>query len=640
MVQFTPKWTSDYPVPSARRFRVYAFDPLASASTDTSTVNEMIVSLPWEDPWEEPLDRGPSGDYLEVIDHDPAVGLFYKPLDPNDVLLVAQDGLPPSESVPQFHQQMTFAVAMKTIRNFERALGRKVLWARDPTKGAANDGFVQKLRIHPHALREANAYYSHEKKALLFGYFRAPSAADGRSLPNAWIFTCLSHDVIAHETTHAILDGIHPRFVEPSSLDTLAFHEAFADIVAVLQHFTMPEVVEHELARARGKLRVRGLLSGLAHQFGESTGRGVLEQLTGERRSSALRDFIDSSEDTAPPVLTDAIDESHTRGAFLVAAIFDALATIFERRSADLIRLATGRSTPNDEELHPDLIKRLAIEAAKSADHLLRICVRALDYVPPIDISFGDFLRAMITADANLVTDDRFHYRQAIAEGFRRRGIFPKDVMSMVPESLVWNAPGIWDRDLEGLNFDTLVGGLDASPQMTRLDIWNQSRRNARTVHDWIVDPGLKGEWSRLLGLRLDRNAPSSITRSRRTGGPAVEVHSVRQARRVGPDGQEQQQWVIEITQRRRAFFDPDRQREADAGGGDPDAYDFWFRGGATMLVDQLTGEIRYAIRKRIDDDRRLAAQRAYLRGTANADMAAVYFDQDGREPFALLHRG
>jgi hypothetical protein len=32
---------------------------------------------------------------------------------------------------PQFHQQMVFAVAMRTINTFERALGRPVLWARD-----------------------------------------------------------------------------------------------------------------------------------------------------------------------------------------------------------------------------------------------------------------------------------------------------------------------------------------------------------------------------------------------------------------------------------------------------------------------------------------------------------------------------
>ena len=42
---------------------------------------------------------------------------------------LAQDGLEPSESNPQFHQQMVYAVAMNTIQSFERALGRRVMWA-------------------------------------------------------------------------------------------------------------------------------------------------------------------------------------------------------------------------------------------------------------------------------------------------------------------------------------------------------------------------------------------------------------------------------------------------------------------------------------------------------------------------------
>ena len=88
--------------------------------------------------------------------------------------LLAQDGLPPSESNPQFHQQMVYAVAMRTIRSFEQALGRLALWRSD-RHGAdgqtTGEQYVQRLRLYPHALREANAFYSPDKKAVLFGYF-------------------------------------------------------------------------------------------------------------------------------------------------------------------------------------------------------------------------------------------------------------------------------------------------------------------------------------------------------------------------------------------------------------------------------------------------------------------------------------
>ena len=127
---------------------------------------------------------GPVGEYIEVVDVDPASGCVYDPVDLNDPMLLARDGHAPSIGNPQFHQQMVYAVAMKTIANFERILGRRVLWSDrnrlSPGQAAKKNNqffippeqrYVQRLRIYPHALREENAYYSPVKKALLFGYF-------------------------------------------------------------------------------------------------------------------------------------------------------------------------------------------------------------------------------------------------------------------------------------------------------------------------------------------------------------------------------------------------------------------------------------------------------------------------------------
>ena len=67
------------------------------------------------------------------------------PVDLDDPRLLAQDGWAPSEGNPQFHQQMVYAVAMKTIEHFERALGRPVLWRPRPNPENPNDdsGFVR-----------------------------------------------------------------------------------------------------------------------------------------------------------------------------------------------------------------------------------------------------------------------------------------------------------------------------------------------------------------------------------------------------------------------------------------------------------------------------------------------------------------
>ncbi len=192
---------------------------------------------------------------------------------------------------------------------------------KDPVRGRV----VRRLRIYPHGLREANAYYSPEHKALLFGYF--PSETSGGSLvPGTMVFTCLSHDVIAHETTHALLDGLHRRFQEQTNPDVAAFHEAFADIVAIFQHFTLPGLLEQELQKTRGDLARGEDLASLAKQFGQGIGR-----------SKTLRSAIGKAGGDYRATV-----EAHDRGAFLVSAVFAAYLAIYERRSTDLVRIASG----------------------------------------------------------------------------------------------------------------------------------------------------------------------------------------------------------------------------------------------------------------------------------------------------------
>ena len=249
---------------------------------EVAVINQVTLQVPWE----PDLTPGPVGEYLEVVDYDPASGCYYAPVDLNNPTVLAEDGWAPSEGTPQFHQQMVYAVAMTAIRNFERALGRRALWSPhfvEDERGAWKGEYVPRLRIYPHALRQANAYYSPLKKALLFGYFPADASDPAGHLPGGMVFTCLSHDVVVHETTHALLDGLHRRFIEATNPDSLAFHEAFADICALFQHFSFPEVLKHQLGKTQGDLTRQNLLGELAQQFGAATGlRGALRSAIGE----------------------------------------------------------------------------------------------------------------------------------------------------------------------------------------------------------------------------------------------------------------------------------------------------------------------------------------------------------------------
>ena len=109
--------------PVYRYLRGYALDPGFSTRLDTAVINEVVYSVPFES-----LEPGPIGKYIEVIDVDPPSKCWYEPVDLGAEQIASQNGLAPSEGNPQFHQQLVYAMATKTIRHFERALGRKIIW--------------------------------------------------------------------------------------------------------------------------------------------------------------------------------------------------------------------------------------------------------------------------------------------------------------------------------------------------------------------------------------------------------------------------------------------------------------------------------------------------------------------------------
>jgi hypothetical protein len=610
-----------------RRLRVYALDPSIAKSLESVAINETTLSIPWDDK----LQPGPVGEYLEVVDVDPASNRLYDPVDLNEPKLLAQDGWPPSEGNPQFHQQMVYAVAMTTIGHFEEALGRKALWAprRDVTTRKGDDERydsyeVPRLRIYPHALRTDNAYYSPDKVALLFGYFQAATRPGDATAPGSMVFACLSSDIVAHEMSHALLDGLHRRLQEASNPDVPAFHEAFADIVALFQHFAIPELVRFQIAAAHGKLSAAKLLGGLAKQFGEGTQRG-----------GPLRDYLGDEIRNLSYATT---VEVHARGSILVAAVYEAFLRIVDQRTADLVRIATnGTGMLPEGALHPDLVNRLADETCKAARHVLRMCIRALDYCPAVDITFGEYLRAVITADIDLVPNDRNHYRVAFAEAFRARDLLPRDVRTVSEETLAWGTledprPRWLDRIAAKLDFgwDRVV--------LDRSEIFRLNEKNR-----WALWEGLKEAFAAepqlcaQFGLLPDvprYNSRHKIVRPAAPGETTFEVFGVRPARRVAPDGSFRTEVIATIMQRQSMVVDPNDDPN------EPTAPRFWFRGGATVIFDPREGhrEVRYTIVKNSGSQSRLERQRATAAGSFLSPLRSLYFGEAPGEPFAMLH--
>jgi len=608
------------PAPNMRKLRVFAFDPMLAYKPEFLQINQTTLEVPWEE-----LQPGPVGEYLEVVDVDPATGCCYAPVDLNDSFALSQGGYSPSESDPRFHQQMVYAVAMKTIRHFEQALGRVALWAPRFLKYRKNGDdhveshYVRRLRIYPHAIREANSFYSPQKKALLLGYFPASVTNPDDLLPGGVEFCCLSHDIIAHETTHALLDGLHRYFGEPSNDQILAFHEAFADIVAMFQHFTVPEALRDQIARTQGDLSRQNILGELALEFGKAIGHyGALRSAIGE---------VDAKEHQWIPRTPTRDDfrnatEPHARGAVLVAAVFDAFLNIYRRRSQDLIRLATGGTgiLPVGDISH-DLVNRLAQEASKTAGHVLNICIRALDYCPPVDLKFGEYLRALITADRDLVPNDRWGYRASFIQGFQRRGIYPENVRNLSTGSLCWESPEVQ------LPLDDMFKGLTLTWDLhiNRKHAFEVSKKNGAYLHEWLkYCKGISDE--QLEGLGFYRGSGTALTVNGKPGKLRdFDVHSVRPVRRIGPDGQQLTDLVVEITQ----------SWMPDDGNGK-------FRGGCTLIIDLERQRIRYVMRKRVGHPDRVRTQEQYRMELAENELGANYFGEAIllREPFAAMHRG
>jgi hypothetical protein len=516
----------------------------------------------------ETLGRGPWGHRVQVIDYDASTGSLYKAhaasayngrrgacLDPfaraTDRELLDN---------PQFHAQNAYAIAMRTLARFEFALGRRVGW-----------GFKKhQLKIAPHAFADANAFYSADDEALVFGYFPGTSGD--------MVFSCLSHDVVAHETTHALLDGVRHRYLDPSSPDQAAFHEGYADIVALLSVFSLSGIAEllidhtndGRTRRARdhkGKDRIRrsavtpgalkrSMILGLAEQMGaEMSGvRGQALRHSAELTPSA--EYYNNRRKFPDYV------EPHQRGEILVAAILHAFVHVWVTRLR-----ALGEVTPGFIDR-----QRAIEEGAGAADYLLTMSIRALDYMPPTHILFGDFLSALITADLEIRPNDaKYRFRQHLREAFAAFGI-----TAACPGTEL--EPGRWTVETN-----------EYSLARARFE---SMQRDPDEVYGFI--------WENRKKLELDEEAYG-------------EVLSVRPCVRIGPDdGFPLRETVVEFYQVMKVTAAELKRLHMRKPRGMPDNTEVSLYGGSALVFDEF-GRLKYNIHNRINNARRQQARIDYL---------------------------
>lgn len=592
--------TDDQPI--YRPLKIFALDPSVSRLEGATAV----VNVPYER-----LDDGPCGFFFKVDNATEGGKPSHPPLNLNDPNILINNGINPSTSDERFHEQMVYAVCSVIHTSFRKALGRQIVWGFNKTSDR------KQLLIKPRAFQKNNSHYDRETGELCFGFYRSQAK---ESFPGA-VFACLSHDTVAHEVTHALLDGLRAHFSLPMSPDVLAFHEGFADLVAVFQHFSYEQVVRAAIRKSRGELSRADLLTDIAKQLGQ----------TRREASSALRSAIDyAAEQSATGQkrvlrVYDPTLEPHDLGSVLVFAVFEAFINVFRRKTERLMRLATGGTgLLNPGEISADLQAALAEKASKLASQFLTMCIRAIDYCPPVDITFGQYLRAVITADKDLVPDDPWAYREAWVDAFRRYKIFPNSVPDLSEESLLWRTPKQIDLEVEIPPIDQLAFAelkFDGDPA------WPASakelERQACELGKIISKPDLMA----LFGLtakgdpQLKRDAdlePDEVD--------LPKIQSIRSSRRIGPSEQVVFDIVAEVTQRRMARVK-----------GSADTCNFY--GGSTIIIDPK-GAIRYVIAKRVTNNQRLQQQIDFLNGPQGALYRDSFYGQDSTKPnfFMMLH--
>jgi hypothetical protein len=359
---------------------------------------------------------GPTTRRVAMLDFDTRTGALRKGA---RFLPPAQDDRPGRYALPQpgelqddaFIQVTVFGGVYKTMRMFEEAdtLGRAVTWAFPGPQ----------LLVVPRAGEWANAFYERDSHSIQLFYF----TPEGRHDP---VFTCHSQDIIAHETAHAIIDGAAPDLYDATAPQSLALHESLADLTTVLMAFRSRKLAAKVLDQTGGSIHDSSAFTAVAEQFGAAlrANRHALRDLRNQR---TMHDpDLDRGEPHAlSEVLSGALYEVMVR-------IHDELKGLPDADEAPQSRVAVRAefeqwaqsSDPSVQQYRSGDRRRAAAGRALwvGSERFKRTLLRGLDYLPPGEVGFADFGRAVLSSD-QASHPDSAEQRQWLVEEFVRRGI-------------------------------------------------------------------------------------------------------------------------------------------------------------------------------------------------------------------------
>ncbi len=269
---------------------------------------------------------------------------------------------------PRFDGPNAYFIANQTLEMAEKYAGRSIPW------GFSNELSRDQLIIHPHLLKdEANAFYSSETGSVNLSHYVNREGATERTASQA--------DVVAHETGHAILDGMRPTWLHSMSVASGGFHESFGDMMSILRALNEDSVLAELKQETGGQLLIPNIVSSVGEQIGNTIygakSKGSLRQAINDTKYSdaAFLPFMDRTGEYAG-----LGTECHAYSKLFTAAFYDMFNGIYEEANSS-----------------PDVsFKEAVVQARDTAGKLL---FKAIDLSPVGDVSYKEMALAFMKAD-------------------------------------------------------------------------------------------------------------------------------------------------------------------------------------------------------------------------------------------------
>jgi hypothetical protein len=296
-----------------------------------------------------------------------------------------------------FIQVSAFATVMRTIMFFEGqdGVGRRIPWSCGP-----------RLTVVPRAGLLTNAFYDRDSASLRFFSFPSPQGYP--------VHAALSHDVVCHETAHALLDGLAPDLYDAITAQSLAVHEAVADLAAIALTLLNEQVVFSLFNISGGLVDPAEALSRMAEEFGSNARAALDASYLRSATNDRTLDPADRSTDRAG--MPNAVDRTDPHA---VSEVFSGAVYSGFRGHFDELR---ERYAPDWEIGGHDRFAAPEEQAVSvAAKRTVRMVFRALDHLPPGEISLADVGRAIVAAD--VAGGGRAEDRARLASEFVRRGV-------------------------------------------------------------------------------------------------------------------------------------------------------------------------------------------------------------------------